>query len=118
MRSSAIAPVRTAPAAPGSRKLAPISGSRSDSSDLQNDRRSSAQTGARHGRRATDAVLFHSGTEAESPLWYEQALRPVFVAQLLGQHDARGHASTGSAPVAYGKDARKGFGPLLLDRRV
>jgi hypothetical protein len=118
MRSSAIAPVRTAPAATGARKLAPVSGSRSNSSDLQSDRRASAQSGARHGRRATDPVLFHSGTEAKNPLWYEQALRPVFIAQLLGQYEEPSRARTGSVPVAYRKHAREGFGPLLLDRRI
>ena len=118
MRSSAIAPVRTAAVTIGARKLAPVSRSRKDSSDLQNDRRASVTSGARHGRRATDPVLFHSGTEANSPLWYEQALRPVFLAQLLGQDDRGGGVPTRSAPVAYGKHAREGFGPLLLDRRV
>jgi hypothetical protein len=71
----------------------------------------------RHGRRATDPVLFHSGTESQGPLWYEQALKPVFVAQLLGQH-GRNADDDRSATLAYGENTRQGFGPLLLDRRI
>ncbi len=117
MRSRAIAPFSSAATAIGARKLAPISASRSDSNTLQDERRTRPSNGIRHGRRATDAVLFHSGTDSQAPLWHEQALRPVFVAQLLGQSDERG-ASTPSAPVAYGEHARQGFGPLLIDQRI
>jgi len=117
MRSRAIAPVRFVPAPRGAPGPALVLRSHNDSSGLQNDRRASAQAGARHGRRATDPVLFHSGTEWQAPLWYEQALKPVFVAQLLGQQGQTAGESR-SATLAYGENARQGFGPLLLDRRI
>ena len=98
--------------------VAPISETYSDSSALRSDRRTSSQNGARHGRRAGDPVLFHSGTEARSPLWYEQALQPVFVAQLLGQLEEDAEARLRSASVAYGEDSRKRLLSLLLDARA
>jgi len=85
MRSNAILPFARPSTRCVARTLAPISETPNDSSALRTDHREARRDGQRHGRRATDPVLFQNGTHTRDLLWYERALRPLFVAQLLGQ---------------------------------
>lgn len=100
------------------RTLAPISETPSDSSGLRSDRRRASENGRRHGRRATDRVMCQSGTTAREPLWYEQALRPLFVAQLLGQPVNTQAGDRRSALLTYRENARQGLAALFVDTRI
>ena len=107
MRTRAIVPFRTAP--PAFAGTAPLRRSQDvrDSKGLREETGFGPEAQDGNAKSTPRASLSQSGTDEHMPLWYGPTLRPLFVAQLLGQMMQNETPDHRSAVLVYGENARQ-----------